>query len=126
MRNVRIKLFSLIYGLIAITFCIYWSMDFSKHVHYKGDEFVVLVELLLMLTYTFYVLLQVFVIRINLLFLAVAPIITCIISVFTGFIILLPLSGVPREYILVYGLLYTLISIVASFRLWRQTNIAIS
>src|SRR3954468_16972075 len=123
MKVRRLKLYSLIYGLIVIGFCIYWATNFTNHTSYKGDEFVMLVQFLLAVTYVFYLAIQFFVKRINFLFALSIPILTCIASFCLGILLLFAthLSGVPREYIMIYGLLYGIISLLAVYRFWSKS-----
>ena len=117
-----LNIYSIIYGLIVVSFCIYWATNFTRHTTYKGDEFFMLVQYLLILTYLFYLIIQFSVKRINFLFALSIPIMTCIAAFCIGLFILFvtQLSGVPKHYILIYGLLYGLISLLAAYRFWGQ------
>lgn len=117
-------IYSIIYGLTVVSFCIYWSTNFISHTTYKGDEFFMLAQFLLVLTYLFFLTIQFTVKRINFLFALSIPLMTCIASLCIGLVILLGarLSGIPRHYILIYGLLYGLISLLAVYKFWWQTQ----
>ena len=112
--------YCILYSLIAGAFCIYWALNFGEHVSYKGDEFFTLVEVLLIITYAFFLLVQFSVQRINLLFALSIPIMTCIATFCIGVFIAFAtgIGGIPREYILIYGLLYVLISVLAAYTYW--------
>jgi hypothetical protein len=112
--------YCILYSLIAGGFCIYWALNFGEHVSYKGDEFFTLVEVLLIITYAFFLLVQFSVQRINLLFALSIPIMTCIATLLIGLVIafVTGIGGIPREYILIYGLLYVLISVIAVYTYW--------
>lgn len=122
--KVRLLLiYSIIYGLTVVSFCIYWATNFTRHITYKGDEFFMLAQFLLVLTYLFLLTIQFTVRRINFLLALSIPLMTCFTSFCIGLIILLVtrLSGIPRHYILIYGLLYGLISLLAVYKFWGQT-----
>jgi hypothetical protein len=116
-------IYGIIYGLTVVGFCIYWATNFGRHITYKGDEFFMLAQFLLILTYLFNLTIQFTVRRINY-FLALAiPILTCITAFCIGvfFLLLTQLSGIPRHYILTYGLFYGLINLLAVYMLWGRT-----
>ena len=115
---------SIIYGLTVVGFCIYWATNFTKHTTYKGDEFFMLTQFLLVLTYLFYLTIQFTVKRINFLFALSIPIMTCIAAFCIGIFILFltQLSGIPSHYILIYGLLYGLITLLAAYKFWGRTQ----
>ena len=117
-------IFSIIYGLTVVGFCIYWATNFTRHTTYKGDEFFMLAQFLLVLTYLFYLTIQFTVKKINFLLALSIPLMICVASLCIGLVILLGtgLSGIPRHYILIYGLLYGLISLLAVYKLWGQTQ----
>ena len=117
----RLTIYSCVYAVIVIAFCIYWAINFTRHTTYKGDEFFMLVQALLAPTYLFYLTTQFFVGRINFMLLLITPLLTCVAAFCVGMIFFLVtgLGGVPRQYILVYGLLYGLISLLAAYRFWR-------
>ena len=119
-----LMIYSIIYGLTVVGFCIYWATNFTRHTTYKGDEFVMLAQFLLVLTYLFYLTVQFTVKRINFLFALSIPILTCIAAFCVGILVLMltNLSGIPRHYILIYGLLYGLITLLAVYRFWRQAQ----
>ena len=117
-------IYSIIYGLTVVSFCIYWATNFTRHTTYKGDEFFMLAQLLLVVTYLFLLTIQFTVKRINFLFALSIPLMTCVASLCIGLVILLGtrLSGIPRHYILIYGLFYGLISLLAVYKFWGQTQ----
>lgn len=116
-------IYSIIYGLTVVGFCFYWATNFTRHTTYKGDEFFMFAQFLLVLTYLLYLTLQFTVKRINFLFALSIPIMTCIAAFCIGVFLLLltQLSGIPKHYILTYGFLYGLINLLAVYRFWGQT-----
>src|SRR6478672_2490611 len=111
MKNRQLIIYSIIYGLIVSCFCIYWATNFSNHTTYKGDEFFTLAQFLLGVTYIFYLIIQFAVSRINFILLLSIPVLASIGAVLIGALILFvtKLTGIPRQYILLYGFFYALI-----------------
>ena len=116
-------IFSVIYGLAVAGFCSYWAANFTNHITYKGDEFTMLAQFLLAFTYFFYLTIQLAVKRISFWVVLFAPVLTCVAAFCFGVCILLlsPLSGIPKHYIMIYGLLYGLISLLAVYRFWGHS-----
>lgn len=54
MKTRRLNIYTTIYGLLVIGLSTYWATNFSRYTTYKGDELVMLVQYLLVLTYLFY------------------------------------------------------------------------
>ena len=119
----RLQILCVIYFLILVIFSIYWATNFSKYIHYKGDEFFVFAEILLGLTITFYLTIQFTIKRINFLLALTLPFFICVISFIIGvLIILLTEAGdLPRQYILIYGGLYLIFSMLSIYKFWGQT-----
>lgn len=113
---------SSMYALALVCFCYYWSSDFLIHTIHKGDEFIMLVQFLLVLSYLYYLLLQFTISRINFLLVLSIPLISCLAAFCIGIFLLMltGLSGTPKHYILTYGLLYGTIILLSVFRLWGQ------
>jgi len=83
-----------------------------------------LAQFLLVLAYLFLLTIQFTVKRINFLFALSIPLMTCVASFCIGLVILFGtgLSGIPRQYILIYGFLYGIITLLAVYRFWGQTQ----
>jgi hypothetical protein len=115
-------IYSLIYGLTVVGFCFYWATNFTRHTAYKGDDFFMLAQFLLVLTYVFCLTIQFTIKRINFLFALSIPLMTCISAFCIGvfFLLITRSSGIPKDYILTYGLLYGLITLLAVYRFWGQ------
>ena len=125
MKARLLLIISIIYMLTIICFSLYWAINFTRYVHYKGDEFFVFAEIILGMTYIFYLVIQLTVKRINFLFALSIPLLTCIAAFFIGIFMLflrLPI-GIPRQYIMVYGILYCALTLFATFKYWGKTLI---
>ena len=117
-------IYSIIYFLTVACFSIYWATNFTRYTTYKGDEFFMLAEFLLVLTYLFYLTIQFTVKRINFLLALLIPVMTCVVAFCIGIFILMltQLSGIPKQYILIYGLVYGLITLLAAYRFWGRAK----
>lgn len=117
-------IFSIIYGLTVVGFCVYWATNFTRYTTYKGDEVFRLAEFMLVLTYLFYLTIQFTIKRINFFLALLIPVITSVVAFCIGIFILMltQLSGIPRQYILIYGLLYGLIILLAAYRFWGRAK----
>jgi len=106
-----------IYSITIIVFSIYWMYNFGKHVHYKGDEFFVFAEIILLFSYIFYISLHFLVKRLNYFFIALTPIVTGIVAFIVGasLLLLIRVSAVPWKYILTYGAIYGLLNVIAAY-----------
>ena len=83
-----------------------------------------LAEFLLALTYLFYLTIQFTVKRINFFLALLIPVLTCLVAFCIGILILMltQLSGIPKQYILIYGLVYDLITLLATYRFWGRAK----
>ena len=119
----RLQILSVIYILIVVVFSTYWATNFSNYIKYKGDEFFVFAELLLALTIAFYLTIQFAIKRINFLLALTLPFVICVAAFIIDILILLmtEVSGIPRQYILTYGGLYLLFSMLSIYKFWGQT-----
>ena len=113
---------STIYGLAVAAFTVYWAENFLKYTTYKGDEFFALVEYLLPAACIFYVLAVFPFKKINFLVALAIPVVACFGATIIGalFLLVAGIDGIPRNYIVAYGLLYAILTILAPFMFpWR-------
>jgi hypothetical protein len=117
-------IYSIIYSLAVLSFCIYWASIFTRYTTYKGDELFKLVQVLLVLTYLFFLTIQFTVKRINFFIALLTPILTSIMAFCLGMLVFAftHLSGISRQYILIYGLLYELTTLIAVYRFWGRAQ----
>lgn len=123
MKVRQLNIYCVIYGLLLVGLTTYWAANFSRHTTYKGDEFFMLAQYLLVLTYLFFFIIQFTVKRINFLLALGIPLIACVIVFCIGWVFMLAtqLSGTPKQYLLIYGLLYGLVSVLAVYKFWGRT-----
>ena len=112
--------FSLIYILALTAFSFYWASNFSKHVHIKGDDFFVFAEIILVWTYIFYIAVQLTVKRMNVLLTLLVPVLISVAALLISaiFLLLTRISGIPKHYILTYGIIYIILSIYTAYQFW--------
>ena len=81
-----------------------------------------LAEFLLVLTFIFYLIIQFTIKKINFLLALLIPVMSCLVAFCIGIFILMltRLSGIPRQYILIYGLVYGLITLLATYWFWGR------
>ena len=118
MKIKGLVIFSIIYEIILVSFCIYWSNNFARFTIMKGDYASIFVEILLLLTYFFYLIIQFTIERINFLFALLVPIITCILTFLVGllFLTFASIEDIPRNEILIVGLFYGLITLLSVYK----------
>lgn len=117
-------IYSLIYVLTVVAFTFYWATNFHRHTIMKGDEFFMLAQFLLILTYLLYLIIQFTVRRINFLFALSIPLMTAIAAFCFGLFILLvtQISGIPRHYIWTYSILYGGFTFFSVYRFWGRPS----
>jgi len=115
-------IYSVIYGLAVLNLCIYWATNYAEHATHKGDELIMLAQFLLAITYLFFLAIQFTVKRISYWLVLAMPLITCITAFYIGLVLFFVtrLSGIPRHYILIYGLLYGIITLIATYSFWGK------
>jgi len=105
-KPVLILLFLFLFGMIMVT--IYYASNFSKFVHYKGDETINYALSLLIASALFQGFIIVFAKKVKWLPMLLGTVGNFVLSFVIGFIIFLSakLQGTPRELIIIYGVCY--------------------
>lgn len=113
--------YTIIYVLVTVGFSFYWVSNFSKFTKYKGDEFIFFAEIIFIPTYFYFLLLQVTIKKISIAFIITIPLLISIATFVIGLFLLYltRLSGIPKHYILIYGGLYTFLTLIAVLKFWR-------
>ena len=122
MKRILFITASSLYGISLIAFTLFWASNFTKYASYKGDEFFDLVEYLLGASYIFFISTVFPLKKINFIVAMTIPIISifgaCIIGILFFFVT--RMGGVPRQYIILYGFLFTVLTLLAAIRFkWR-------
>lgn len=109
------------YGVILLSFALYWGEHFTEFVHYKGDDFIVCVVFALFLTYLLLALLQFTVGRLRLLLAALLPISIAVLSAPIGVVILFVsgMDGTPAQLSLLYSAIHGALTILSVLAFWK-------
>ncbi len=120
----RLQLISLFYAAALLLFTVYWSQYYDTYATKKGEELFIALEVLLFVTFFYFVVLQISIAKTNWVLTLMLPIINAIISfLFTVVVLWLgSLDGNPKEDILIFGIVYTLLSGMEGLVLWEKTR----
>lgn len=117
----RLQVISLFYAASLLLFTIYWSQYYDTYATKKGEELFIALEVLLLVSFFYFVVLQISIAKTNWVLTLMLPIINGIISfLFTVVVLWLgSFDGNPEEDILIFGIVYTLLSATTGTVLWR-------
>jgi hypothetical protein len=120
----RLQVISLFYAIALLLFTVYWSQYYNTYATKKGEELFITLEVLLFVSFFYFVVLQISIAKTNWILTLMLPIINGIISfLFTIVVLWLgSLDGNPEEDILIFGIVYTLLSGVEGLLLWNKTE----
>jgi uncharacterized membrane protein len=120
----RLQVISLFYAAALLLFTVYWSEYYSTYATKKGEELFIALEVLLFVTFFYFVVLQISIAKTNWVLTLMLPIINAIIT-FLFTVVLLWLGsfdGNPKEDVLIFGIAYTLLSAATGLVLWNKTD----
>ena len=120
----RLQLISLFYAATLLLFTVYWSQYYDTYATKKGEELFIALEVLLFVSFFYFVVLQISIAKTNWVLTLMLPIINAIISfLFTVVVLWLgSFDGNPEEDILIFGIVYTLLSAMEGLVLWDKTE----
>jgi uncharacterized protein with PQ loop repeat len=120
----RLQVISLFYAAALLLFTVYWSQYYETYATKKGEELFIALEVLLFVSFFYFVVLQISIAKTNWVLTLLLPIINAIISfLFTVVILWLgSFDGNPKEDILIFGIVYTLLSGTEGLVLWNKTE----
>lgn len=120
----RLQGISLFYAATLLLFTIYWSQYYHTYSSKKGEELFIALEVLLFVSFFYFVVLQISIAKTNWVLTLLLPIINSIITfLFTVVILWLgSFDGNPKEDILIFGIVYTLLSGMEGLVLWNNTD----
>ena len=118
----RLQVITLFYAGALLFFTIFWSLYYNGYTTKKGDELFTTLSVILFITYLYFLALQFVILRINWFLALMLPVVNTIISFLFSVVILwlAGLDGVPKEVILIFGVVFTLLSVVEGLMLWRR------
>ncbi len=115
---------SLFYAAALLLFTVYWAQYYHTYATKKGEELFIALEVFLFVTFFYFVVLQISVAKTNWVLTLMLPIINSIITfLFTVVVLWLgSFDGNPEEDILIFGIVYTLLSGVEGLVLWNNMD----
>ena len=119
-NNSRLLSFA-VYTILLLSISFYWAENFSMHVHYKGDESILWIEITGIVTYVALILMWFIVKRVNLIVIFLLPLLMSLLSVISCFVLFVTttLSGKPKQGILVYSLVHIGLFGLIVNKLWK-------
>ena len=119
----RLQFISIFYTAALLLFTLYWANyypDYSGHT--KGEELFTALEVFLLLTFFYFIVLQLAITRNNWALALFLPLINAIVTFLVTVVILWlgSFDGNPKEDILIFGIVYTILSATAGLVLWRE------
>ena len=120
----RLQGISLFYAATLLLFTVYWSQYYNTYATKKGEELFIALEVLLFVTFLYFIVLQISIAKTNWVLTLMLPIINGIISfLFTVVVLWLgSFDGNPKEDILIFGIVYTLLSASTGIVLWNKAD----
>jgi len=120
----RLQGISLFYAAALLLFTIYWSQYYDTYATKKGEELFIALEVLLFVSFFYFVVLQISIAKTNWVLTLLLPIINAIITfLFTVVILWLgSFDGNPKEDILIFGIVYIMLCVLAGLVLWNKTE----
>lgn len=118
----RLQLISIFYTSVLLLFTVYWAVNYQLLTTRKGEELLVALEVFLLLSFFYFVVLQFAVYRNNWVLALFLPIINAIITFLVTVVILWlgSFDGNPKEDILIFGIAYTLLCGITGLLLWNK------
>ena len=121
----RLQFISIFYTAALLLFTVYWANYYPTYSgHTKGEELFTALEVFLLLSFFYFVVLQLSVTRNNWVLALFLPIINAIVTFLITVVILWlgSFDGNPKEDILIFGITYTLLNAAVGLVLWRKTE----
>jgi uncharacterized protein with PQ loop repeat len=120
----RLQGISLFYAAALLLFTVYWSQYYETYATKKGEELFIALEVLLFVSFFYFVVLQISIAKTNWVLTLLLPIINAIITfLFTVVILWLgSFDGDPKEDILIFGIVYVMLCVLAGLVLWNKTE----
>lgn len=120
----RLQFISLFYTVALLLFTFYWATNYGTYnLHTKGEELFTALEVFLLLSFFYFVVLQFAVYRNNWVLALFLPIINAIVTFLITVVVLWlgSFDGNPKEDILIFGIVYTLLCAITGLLLWNKT-----
>jgi hypothetical protein len=121
----RLQFISIFYTAALLLFTVYWANYYPTYSrHTKGEELFTALEVFLLLSFFYFVVLQLSVTLNNWVLALFLPIINGIVTFLITVVVLWlgSFDGNPKEDILIFGITYTLLNAAVGMVLWRKTE----
>lgn len=120
----RLQGISLFYASALLFFTIYWANYSATYSSKKGEELFTALEVFVFLTFFYFIVLQFTISRNNWAIALFLPIINAIITFLITVVVLWlgSFDGEPKEDILIFGIVYTLLSGMEGLVLWGKNE----
>ena len=120
----RLQVITFFYTLALLLFTVYWSFYYHSFGSKKGDELFTTITIMLLITYFYFVVLQIVIEQTNWALALFLPVLNTIISFLITVVILWlgGFDGAPKEVILIFGVVFTLLSGMEGLVLWGKTE----
>ena len=119
----RLQVISIFYSAALLLFTVYWANYYPAYSgHTKGEELFTALEVFLLLSFFYFVVLQLSVTRNNWVLALFLPIINAIVTFLITVVVLWlgSFDGNPKEDILIFGITYTLLNAAVGLVLWNK------
>ncbi|MBP6688200.1 MAG: hypothetical protein KA160_10115 [Lacibacter sp.] len=122
-KQSRLQGISLFYAAAILFFTVYWANYSEAYSSKKGEELFTALQVFVFITFFYFVTLQFSIVRNNWVLALFLPIINAIITFLITVVILWlgSFDGNPKEDILIFGIVYTLLSTSTGLVLWNKT-----
>ena len=107
------------YFTVILFFSIYWAYNYSQFGTFKGDEFITLAEMLVLLSFLSFLSINIFVSKIHFALVIFLPLLLLAITFLVGTALLLLIkSSEVRTDIIGYSLIYGLSGMISIYLFW--------
>jgi len=121
----RLQFISIFYAAALMLFTVYWANYYPTYSgHTKGEELFTALEVFLLLSFFYFVVLQLSVTLNNWVLALFLPIINAIVTFLITVVVLWlgSFDGNPKEDILIFGITYTLLNAAVGLVLWSKQS----
>ena len=121
----RLHSISIFYTAALLLFAFYWAHYYPSYSgHTKGEELFTALVVFVFITFFYFLVLQLAVERNNWALAFFLPLVNAIVTFLITVVVLWlgSFDGNPKEDILIFGIVYTILSAMVGLMLWNKTN----
>jgi hypothetical protein len=116
----RLMLCSVIFGAFTIAFSQYWMLNSGKYVHEKGDNYFMAAEVISVISFIYFITLQIVVKRQLFVLPFIFPITLLIVSTILG-LVFEGVSGKGDQLaIFAFGIIFSVLNVATGYIFWRK------